>query len=221
MTAVMPQREPLELHQVDEYSCLTCVAANMLHVFGVSHAVDTCWVDREVGREPGREAQRSRVRRFLLQQGMSLHMVSAYEPDRFLREGLDYLRRYYRKEWDSSWDEYWTPHRMEQNRQECLATLELTTFGARVRTEHREPTLADLRDALDCGRLVWISVDNGWDGVGCHAVLVHGRQGTGFDVYSPEVSGSCLRRYRGRRLSRMWLRSEGMTAVWRTEDARV
>ncbi|MDQ5856578.1 MAG: hypothetical protein M3302_09815, partial [Actinomycetota bacterium] len=62
--------------------------------------------------------------------------------------------------------------------------------------------------------LVWISVDNDWDDVDCHAVLVYGQRGNVFDVYSPEISGSCLQQYRRRRLDRVWLRSEGITTVW-------
>ncbi len=217
MTFVMRQREPLDLHQVDEYSCLTCVAANVLYVLEVTDAPDTLWVDREVGREPGCGAQRARARRFLLQQCLSLHMVSAYEPERFLQEGFDYLKHYYRQECDSSWDEYWTQHRLERHHRECLAAQELSTFGARMRTEHRQPTLADISGALDHGRLVWLSVDNDWGKVDCHAVLVYGQRGDVFDVYSPEVSRGCLQQYRRRRLDRAWLRSEGMTAVWRRE----
>ncbi|HEV7453020.1 MAG TPA: hypothetical protein VGO16_16875 [Pseudonocardiaceae bacterium] len=217
MTVVMRQREPLDLHQVDDNSCLTCVAANVLYVLGVTDTPDTRWVDREVGREPSCGAQRAGARRFLLQQGLSLHMVCAYEPERFLQEGFDYLRRYYSQEWDSSWDEYWTRHRLERHRRECLAAQELGTFGARMRTEHRQPTLADICGALDRGGLVWVSVDNYWGKVDCHAVLVYGQRGNVFDVYSPEVSHSCLQQYRRRQLDRVWLRGEGMTAVWRRE----
>lgn len=213
----MRQREPLDLQQVDDSSCLTCVAANMLYVLGVTDALDTRWVDREIGREPGCGAQRAGARRFLLQQGLSLHLVCAYEPARFLQEGFDYLKRYYRQEWDSSWDEYWTRHRLERHRRECLAAQELNTFDPRMRTERRQPTLADIRSALDRGRLVWISVDNDWGKVDCHAVLVYGQRGNVFNLYSPEVSRSCLQQYHRRRLDRMWLRSEGMTAVWRDE----
>jgi hypothetical protein len=212
VTVIMRQREPLDLHQVDDNSCLTCVTANALYVLGVTDTPDTGWVDREVGREPGCGAQRARARRFLLQQGLSLHTVCTYEHERFLQEGLDYLRCYYHQEWDSSWEEYWTRDRLERHRRECLATQELSAFGARMRTEHRQPTLADIRGALDHGRLVWISVDNDWGQVDCHAVLVYGQRGNVFDVYSPEVSRSCLQQYRRRRLNRVWLRSEGMTA---------
>ncbi|HEX2262536.1 MAG TPA: hypothetical protein VHH52_02070 [Pseudonocardiaceae bacterium] len=214
---VVRRREPLDLHQVDENSCLTCVAANLLYVLGITDIPDTRCVDRELGREPGSAAQRAAARRFLLQQGLCLHMVCAYEPERFLQEGLDYLRRYYRQEWDSSWGECWTRHRLEQHRCECLATQELSIFGARMRTEHRVPTLADIRGALDRGRLVWISVDNNWADVDCHAVLVYGQRGNVFDIYSPEVARSCLQQYHRRRLDRVWLRSEGMTAMWPPE----
>jgi len=215
----MGQREPLELYQVDDNSCLTCVVANVLYMLGVTDAPDPRWVDREIGREPGCAAQRTEARRFLLQQGLCLHLVGAYEPQRFLREGIDYLRRYYRQDWDSSWDEYWTPHQLARHRRECLATHELSAFGPRMRTEHRQPTLADIRDALDRGRLVWVSVDNDWGEVGCHAVLIYGQRGTVFDVYSPEVARRCLRQHRRRQLDKVWLPSEGITAVWR-RDAR-
>jgi hypothetical protein len=213
----MRQREPLDLYQVDDRSCLTCVCVTLLYVSGVTDTPDTQWVDREVGREPGCGAQRAEARRFLLQQGLFLHVVCAYEPERFLREGIDYLRRYYRREWDPSWDEHWTSQRLARHRRECLAAHELGTFGARMRTEYRQPTLADISGALDRGRLVWISVDNDWGEVDCHAVLVYGQRGNAFHVYSPEVSRSGLRWYHRRRLDRGWLRSEGMTAVWRGE----
>jgi hypothetical protein len=209
------QRQPLDLHQVDDNSCLTCVAANMLYVLGITGAPDTAWVDREIGRQPGTGARRAGVRRLLLQQGLSLHLVCAYEPERFLREGFEYLRSYYHQEWDPSWEQYWTRDRLEQHRHECLAARELSTFGARMRTEHRQPTLADLCGSLDRGRLAWISLDNGWGTVDCHAVLVYGHRGTVFDVYSPELSRSGLQQYHRRQLERVWLRSEGITAVWR------
>jgi hypothetical protein len=180
----------------------------------VTDILSTRWVDREVGREPGCGAQRSETRRFLLQQGLSLHVVCPYEPERFLQEGINYLRHYYHQEWDWSWDEYWTLHRLEQHRRECLAAQELSAFGARIHTEHRQPTLADICGALERGCLVWVSIDNDCGEVDCHAILVHGRRGNVFDVYSPELSQDCLQQYHRRRLDRMWLRSEGMTAVW-------
>lgn len=209
------QRQPLDLHQVDDNSCLSCVAANILYVVGITDAPDPGWVDRKVGRQPDAGARRAEVRRLLLEQGLSLHLVCAYEPERFLQEGFEYLRRYYRREWDPSWEQYWTRHRLEQHRRECLAARELSTFGARMRTEHRQPTLADLHGALDRNRLVWLSLDNAWGTVDCHAVLVYGRRGTVFDVYSPELSRSGLQRYHRRQLERVWLSSEGVTAVWR------
>ena len=215
MTVNLRQRKPLDLYQVDERSCLTCVAANLLYMFGVTEAPDTQWVDRKVGREPGCGAQRARTRRLLLQQGLFLHVLSAYQPELFLREGINYLRRYYRQEWDRSWDEYWTQQQLERHRRECLDALALSTFGVRMRAEHHQPTLADISGALHRGRLVWISVDNDWAEVDCHAVLVYGQRGNVFDVYSPDVSRSCLQRYRRRQLDKIWLRSEGMTAVWR------
>lgn len=215
VTVVVRQRKPLDLRQLDDNSCLTCVAGNLLHVWGLTDTLDLRWVDRELGREPGRAARRPATRRFLLQQGLSLHLVCPYEPERFLLEGPAYLRRYYHQEWDSSWDEYWTPDQLERHRHECLVARELSTFGARMRTEHRRPTLADIQDALDRGRVVWVSVTADRDVEGCHAVLIHGRRGNVFDVYSPESSRSCLRRYRRRRLERVWLRGEGMTTVWR------
>ncbi|MFN2478073.1 MAG: hypothetical protein ABR615_02730 [Pseudonocardiaceae bacterium] len=211
------RRDPLDLHQVDDNSCLICVTANVLYVLEITDTPDTWRIDREIGREPGSAAQRVGARRFLLEQGLFLHMVCAYEPERFLQEGFDYLRHYYRLAWDPSWDEYWTPHRLECHRRECLAAQELSTFGARMLAEYRQPTLADICRALDRGCVVWLSVDNDWGEVDCHAVLVYGQRGNVFYLYSPEVSGSCLQQYRRRQLDRMWLRSEGMTAVWRRE----
>jgi hypothetical protein len=217
VTRAACQRRPLDLYQVDDYSCLTCVVANLLYACDVTELPDTRWVDHEIGRQPGRGAQRDRARRFLLQQGLCLDLVCAYEPARFLLEGVDYLRRYYRQEWDSSWDDYWTSHRLEQHRRECLAAQELSTFGAGMRTEYREPTVADITSALDRGCFVWISVDNGLGEVDCHAVLVYGRRGNTFDIYSPETSRSCLQQHRRRPLGKMWLRTEGMTAVRRPD----
>jgi hypothetical protein len=219
MTVVMRRRAPLNLHQVDDNSCLTCVAANLLYVLKITDNLDTRWVDREVGREPGCAAQRVRARCLLLQQGLCLHVVCAYEPERFLQEGVDYLRSYYHQEWNCSWDEYWTRHRLERHRHECLAAQELNTFGVRMRAEHRQPTLTDVHAALDRDRLVWVSVDDGGGEVDCHAILVYGQRGDVFDVYSPETSGSCLQQYRRRRLDKVWLRSEGMTVVWRCEPS--
>ncbi|PZS40461.1 MAG: hypothetical protein DLM62_02795 [Pseudonocardiales bacterium] len=215
MTVSRRRREPLDLHQLDDNSCLTCVTANVLYVLGVTDTPDTQRIDREVGRKPGSGAQRVGSRRFLLEQGLSVHMVCAYEPERFLQEGFDYLRHYYRQEWDSSWDGYWTPQRLERHRRECLAAQKLSAFGAKMLVEYRQPTLVDIRRALDRGCVVWLSVDNDWGEVDCHAVLVYGQRSNVFDVYSPEISGSCLQQYRRRALDRMWLRSEGMTTVWR------
>jgi len=206
---------PLDLHQVDGNSCLSCVTANVLYMLGVTDTPDTQWVDREVGREPGSAAQRVRARRLLLEQGLFLHMVCAYQPEQFVQEGLDYLRHYYRDEWDSSWDEHWTPHRLQRHQRECLAMQELSTFGARMLVEYRQPTLSDICRALDRCCVVWLSVDNYWGEVDCHAVLVYAQRGNVFDVYSPEGADNCLQQYRRRELDRMWLRSEGMTAVWR------
>jgi hypothetical protein len=215
VTGVMPRRRPSDLRQVDEYSCLTCVVANLLYVLEVIDTPDTRWIDRELGRQPGRAAQRDRARRLLLEQGLSLELVCAYQPERFLSEGVDYLRRYYSQDWDRSWDQHWSTHRLERHRRECLAAHELSIFGDRMQVEYRPPTLADISNALDRGCLVWISIDNGWGEVDCHAVLVYGQRGNTFDVYSPEISRSGLRQYRRRRLDKRWLRTEGMTAAHR------
>lgn len=216
VSGVRPQRQPLDLRQVDEYSCLTCVVANLLYMWEIIDIPDTWWVDREIGRQPGRAAQRDRARRLLLEQGLSLELVCAYQPERFLREGVDYLRRYYSQDWGRSWDQYWSTPRLERHRRECVAAYELRTFGDRMQVEYRQPTLADVTDALDRGCLVWISVDNGFGEVDCHAVLVYDQRGNTFDIYSPEISRHGLRQYRRRRLDKTWLRTEGMTAVRRT-----
>jgi hypothetical protein len=216
VTGVMTQRQPSDLRQVDEYSCLTCVVANLLYAWQIIDTPDTKWVDREIGRQLGHAAQRDRARRLLLEQGLSLELVCAYQPERFLSEGVDYLRHYYSQDWDRSWDQYWSTHRLERHRRECLAAQELSTFAGRMQVEYRQPTLADVTDALHRGCLVWISIDNGWGKVDCHAVLVYGQRGNRFDIYSPEISRRGLRQYRRRWLDRMWLRTEGMTAVRRT-----
>jgi hypothetical protein len=213
VTGAPCQRPPLDLYQVDDYSCLTCVVANLCYVLGIIDIPDTRWVDHAIGRQPGCGARRDRARRFLLQQGLSLHVVCAYEPARFLQEGVDYLRRYYRREWEASWETYWTAQRLEQHRHECLAAQELSSFGAAMRAEYRQPTVADITWALDRGGLVWISIDNGRGEVDCHAVLIYGRHGNTFEIYSPETSRSCLQQHRGRRLEKMWLRTEGMTVI--------
>jgi hypothetical protein len=57
----------------------------------------------------------------------------------------------------------------------CLEAHELSAFGARMWTEHSQPTLSDISSALD-----------------------RGQRGNVFDVYSPEVSRSGLQRYRRR-----------------------
>ena len=133
---IMRQRRPLDLYQVDDNSCLTCVVANVLFVFEVTDIPDPRWVDREIGRQPNCGARRDRARHLLLQQGLSLQMVCAYEPERFLREGVDYLRRYYHQEWDLSWDEYWTPDRLARHRHECLAAQELSAFENDLATRY-------------------------------------------------------------------------------------
>lgn len=206
----LPINEPIDLRQRDRNSCLSCVAANVLHMFDAGPA-DSRWVDRKIGRARGVEASYVQVCLLLQACGLRLWLVGEFSPELFLTHGLDYLRAYHRYEWTPEWDEYWTPRQVEVFRRDCLDARALVANGAAE--EYREPTVDDLLTVVSNGGAASISVSNG-DPVGGHAELVYGYDSGWFDVYSPQHRGTCLYGRSGRSIARSWLTDQGLVGVW-------
>lgn len=207
-------RPPRDLHQRYRNSGLSCVLANVLHMYETHHEPTTIWVDRQIRRNANEAGDITRAQLFLLREGYSQHEIGAFSSERLIAEGIDYLRAFYGSQWTPVWEEYWSQSdRLEELRQMHLRARQLR---GRVQMDYREPMLTDIRHALEQKRLVMITVDNDREDLSCQAALVYGIEGSSFLVYVPEYSGrSCLQAYTARQLTREWLQTEGILTVWR------
>jgi hypothetical protein len=213
-------REPLDLPQLDRNQCLSCVTAQILHMFdldeghqGISQRLRH--VDQLLGRDRRQCARRVRVDLLLAQRGLSLRRVGEHDSGRLLAEGVDYLRWYYRDEWSEEWERHCTPEWLAQQREDCFQDRRVRAYP-HVIDEHRRPNLGDVRRALDSGQVVVLALAVGQTAM-CHTVLVHGHLGRAFELYEPQHrdTDTTLYSMSASHLRRLWLPSEGMTAIWR------
>lgn len=206
--------EPLDLNMTETLSGLSCVTANVLHIFGVgpSEPGDWRWVDERIGRGYGEFASHARACRLLAECGLRIYMAGEHDPARVLSEGLSYLREYYALMWDEEWDLYWTPENVAKAQAAARVYLSLESFG--VQTEFRSFSLADVEFYAGRKAVVMVAFRNDCSEQ-CQWWLIVDYVDGVFTVYAPDYHGTTLFRCGAAFLSGGLLVSEGMTAIWR------
>lgn len=113
-------------------------------------------------------------------QGFDIRMVENFDYGRYQAEGDAYLQ------------EYFTPQ--EYTWQTTRSNLRdiapyIPAFLKQVKVESRRPTLDDIDNMLEDGRLVFLTLNsrklNDQEGFASHAVLVIGREGDSYIVHDP------------------------------------
>lgn len=90
-------RPPVELTMIDEWSCTTCVAAQVLYMFGkLEPPFDLPAIDRRIGRTPGQPCDSGGYYLEWLRHGLNITGITDFDTDRSLGpDGLAYVHEYY------------------------------------------------------------------------------------------------------------------------------
>lgn len=204
--------EPLDLELTEIMSGLSCVAANILHVFGVSppDPGDWRWVDKEIERSSVEFASPARICRLLADQGLRVYVAGESDPSRVVSEGLSYLQEYYAEMWDNAWDEWWIPENIEKAKDDARVYLSLEADG--IPMDSRPVSAADVKSLVERGFVVVVAVRNGRSEQ-CQWLLVLEYANDVFKAYNPSSDGSSLFDCSYAMLSCGMIVSEGLIAV--------
>jgi 23S rRNA pseudouridine1911/1915/1917 synthase len=112
--------------------------------------------------------------------GFDIHMIESFNYRRYAVEGEAYLQEYFKPE-EYDW---------QLKHSNILAIRpQIASFLEKVDIESRSPTLQDIDDMLDDGRLVDVQVNarilNDAEGYAAHSVLVIARDGDDYIVHDP------------------------------------
>jgi hypothetical protein len=219
-------RPPFDLPQFDRNACITCLVANLLYMYGLTAEPDPGKVDRELGRQPGQPLTDTSAHIFsLLGKGFFLYEINSADHDRFVREGLGYLKERYQAQWTPEWDRLYTPEvvaQMQLSQEQCWATLAPYSASGQYRYETHDPTFADLERLMGSpGVCAAIYTHSSISGM-VHASLVYSLKQRikhpfipEIEIYSPQRSHTSLQRNLPGDFNMNWVPREGITAIWR------
>jgi hypothetical protein len=205
-------RPPVDLPQLDHNSCTSCVAAQILYMSGRRAQPDVAAVDRAVGRVRNEIADHLEIYYMLLRNGMQMHSICSYDRERLFREGLPYLRHYYRKDWGPEWEAYFTPDWFARQREYYTRLRRANTQYRRFEIEERrDPTVFDIMRLIQSGWLAWVTV--GYEeSLMSHTALIYAMDGVSVRLYYPDTRNT-LRSWNRSVLARLWRPREGVIGV--------
>lgn len=153
---------PFEIAGYNQHEPGTCIIAttrSILNTLGSAGEITAEEIDTRIGREPNELASIDRIHLLLLEGGVRLHSVCAFDDDRFSRQGIVYLEKYYgigtpNETWPASeFYEYFTPEEIEKQ----LSDLSKVVAHPNFSQETRNPELSDIFQAIKDGKLVRIA----------------------------------------------------------------
>jgi 23S rRNA pseudouridine1911/1915/1917 synthase len=165
-------------HEDNMHCAVACYRMLFEHFM---HRVLT-WEEAEkmAGHENGKAAWTVTIWQRMSRQGFDIRMIEDFDYRQYMKAGDKYLQEYFTQE------EYdWQLARTDIKE----ITPNIPAFLKEVKPESRKPTLDDIDDMLDDGRLVFLTLNshklNGKDGYASHAVLVTSREGDNYIVHDP------------------------------------
>lgn len=148
----------------------SCVPSALAYLMFRIDAPEPFWhpetMDTVLGRAPGQLTEHFQAGVLsLLEQGAKVQSVTAYDSQRFIDEGLDYLADYCTSNRDSSGSyvtddpemffDYWTSDRIEKHKAYESEFLEkAATYGDQYQLVQKHPQLTDLTSAVSMGGMV-------------------------------------------------------------------
>ncbi len=203
---------PLDLWQPERNACLTCCVANVFYMAGLENEPDLAKLDRQLGRQPGQSVYESAAYLYLLKLGFQISTISPWDTQRYLLQGLSYIREFYADEWTDELEQFFTPQQVA-NRQQVVRQ-ELTAFaayGQQLQSKIATPTLEDIRNLLRQG-VVCLAVE-GSSSRAPHATLAYAISSNSIWLYKPNFQfavDSTLDAWPLEAFESMWLPQEGI-----------
>lgn len=156
----------------------------MLFDYFIGRHIGWAEMDKMAGFEDGKAPWTVTIWERMARQGFDIRTVELFDYARYEREGEAYLRKYFPKE-EYDW----------QVKHTNILDIQpkITSFLKHVRLESRRPTIDDIDDMLDDGRLVMLTLNsrilNNQDGYVSHAVLVIGQNDKEYIIHDPGLPG--------------------------------
>lgn len=171
---------PFVANATDDLHCLQAAYSMVRQHFLPQLSIPDKEWDKITGFEKDKGTWASAALLWFADQGLHVRHITLFDYQDFVAHGGDYLIREYGKD-VGEWQVKHTNMPVERKRAERL--MKEGTI------EKREPTLADITDALDAGSLCRALVNacllNGRDGYAGHAVIVKGYDKQGVIIHDP------------------------------------
>lgn len=162
-------RPPIDLHQRQTYDGVTCMVAQVMHVFGlIKGRPDLRAIDlaaRKLSTEPALSDADAYL--YLLGQGFRLTGITSYDPQRFLREGVGYLRERYGREWGPEHEAHFTAvevRHLQEAAQQYEAHAGIHQEQKRLLLVRRQANRQDIGTLLRGGWIVDMTAELGHRG---------------------------------------------------------
>ena len=177
------KKVPFYANHDDNMHCSIAVY-RMLFDYFLDRRISWAEMDKMAGFENGKAPWTVTIWERMARQGFDIRMIELFDYARYEREGDVYLRKYLPKE-EYDWQ---VKHTNILDIQPMIAS-----FLKHVHVESHRPTLDDIDDMLDDGRLVMLTLNsralNDQEGYVSHAVLVTGQNDKEYIIHDPGLPG--------------------------------
>ena len=177
------KKVPFYANHDDNMHCSIAVY-RMLFDYFMDRRIGWAEMDKMAGFENGKAPWTVTIWERMSRQGFDVRMIELFDYARYEKEGDAYLRKYLTKE-EYDWQ---VKHTNILDIQPAIAS-----FLKQVHVESRRPTLGDIDDMLDDGRLVMLTLNsrvlNDKEGYVSHAVLVIGQNSREYVIHDPGLPG--------------------------------
>lgn len=207
-------REPYPLLQPEPNACMSCVTAQILYMAGKTDTPDVGTIDAVIGRKPGQPGDPNAAYLHILDQGLQVTSIVQFDEDRYIKEGISYLKEYYQNEWNRSYDAYFTRKVVRRDQRNRKTYREkYANYAALYSEEKRKPDLSDIENLLRQDYLVDIRIKESAD-ISRHAVLAYGMTDTGdFKLYNPQFDSDGIMPATKDYLSSVFLPNDGIIGI--------
>ncbi|HSD55587.1 MAG TPA: RluA family pseudouridine synthase [Candidatus Saccharimonadales bacterium] len=177
------KKVPFYANHDDNMHCSVAVY-RMLFDYFLKRKMSWTVMDKMAGFEDGKAPWTVTIWERMSRQGFDIRMIELFDYKRYEKEGDAYLRKYLTKE-EYDWQVKHTNVLDIQSR--------IASFLKQVHVEMRRPTMDDIDEMLDDGRLVFLTVNsrvlNDKEGYVSHAVLVIGQNDKEYIIHDPGLPG--------------------------------
>lgn len=176
----------------------SCIAAEVLYVYGRANSPDPYSIDRALRWRPPQVMSDFNISCYLMDQGFGCKFYTSDSDEALIEDGLDHIRRLYGTEWNGNHARYFTPKRIAQLQREAQDAIQRkASYVGTYEEVGRDATVEDVSRHLRQGHVVsFMSLDRQGK-VRQRKCLLVPRDATSAWLYRVDMDGALLRPSQG------------------------